>query len=237
MHQIEEDKSHLNEEIQSLQHEKKNLLIQLQLLQNRLTSDEPSKEIIMEDSIQLNSTRQLPQVYRRAFERHLLLSHTHEDRQDDDGELNTDQEEKTLEDVIQELNRLSLDHQYVFDLIVRMVSKMNSYLSGSKKLVSVRRTTPRRSLLALPRIWYPWLSTRLFYIRKALIVTIYWRSYSISTKSLRTSNGKCYSMLVSVLPNRVVHYACMQSYFPNVGKTSIINSMSDAAWSLKRAVF
>jgi hypothetical protein len=103
--------------------------------------------VTIEDSVQLNSTRQLPQVYRRAFERHLLLSHTHDDRQDEDVELNTDQEEKIFEEVIQELNRLSLDQQYVFDLIVRMISKMNSSLSGSKKLVSKSRAILRPFLV------------------------------------------------------------------------------------------
>ncbi|CAF3933429.1 unnamed protein product [Rotaria sp. Silwood2] len=133
---IEEEKLHLNEEIHSIQHEKKNLLIQLQLLQNRLTSDETSNSIKMEDTIQLNSSRHLPQVYRRAFERHSLSYHIIDDKQDEEIELNNDSEQKILENVIHELNTLSLDQKDFLDLIVRTIIKVNLSLIGSKKLVS-----------------------------------------------------------------------------------------------------
>jgi regulator of replication initiation timing len=139
INQIEEEKFNLNEEINSLQHEKKNLLIQLQLLQNRLTSDElsssSSSKMKMEDTVQLNSSRHLPQVYRRAFERQSLSYHINDDK-DEDIELNHDQEQKTFEDIIHELNILSLDQKDFLDLIGRTITKMNSYLNGSKKLVS-----------------------------------------------------------------------------------------------------
>ncbi|CAF3033310.1 unnamed protein product [Rotaria sp. Silwood2] len=131
---IEEEKLHLNEEIHSIQHEKKNLLIQLQLLQNRLTSDETSNSIKMEDTIQLNSSRHLPQVYRRAFERHSLSYHIIDDKQDEEIELNNDSEQKILENVIHELNTLSLDQKDFLDLIVRTIIKVNLSLIGSKKL-------------------------------------------------------------------------------------------------------
>jgi hypothetical protein len=111
-----------------LQHEKKNLLIQLQLLQNRLTSDEPSGAMKMEDTIQLNSSRHLPQIYRRAFERQSL---SYDDKQDEEID---DQEQKTFEEIIHELNTLSLDQKDFFDLIGRTITKINLHLNGSKKL-------------------------------------------------------------------------------------------------------
>lgn len=133
---VQEEKSQLNEEIHELQHEKKNLLIQLQMLQNRLTSDEPAKEMNMEETVQLHCSRQLPQLYRRTFERHLLLSPIHDDRQStEDIEYNNDEEDKLAEEIIQELNHLSLDQSYLLDLILRTVTKMNVYLHGTKKLV------------------------------------------------------------------------------------------------------
>ncbi|CAF2150068.1 unnamed protein product [Rotaria magnacalcarata] len=131
---IEQEKLNLNEEIQALQHEKKNLLIQLQLLQNRLTSDATSNLTKMEDTIQLNSSRQLPQVYRCAFERHLLSCPIHDDKQDEEMEINHDFEQKAFEDNIHELNILSLDQKDLLDLIVRTMTKINSNLNGSKKL-------------------------------------------------------------------------------------------------------
>ncbi|CAF1197466.1 unnamed protein product [Rotaria sordida] len=131
---IEEEKLNLNEEIYSLQHEKKNLLIQLQLLQNRLMSDETSNIIKMEDTIQLNSSRHLPQVYRRACEHHLLSYHINDDKQDEEIELNHDLEQKLFESVIHELNTLSLDQKDLLDLIVRTIIKINLNLNGSKKL-------------------------------------------------------------------------------------------------------
>ncbi|CAF5183315.1 unnamed protein product, partial [Rotaria magnacalcarata] len=131
---IEQEKLNLNEEIQALQHEKKNLLIQLQLLQNRLTSDATSNLTKMEDTIQLNSSRQLPQVYRCAFERHLLSCPINGDKQDEEMEINHDFEQKAFEDNIHELNILSLDQKDLLDLIVRTMTKINSNLNGSKKL-------------------------------------------------------------------------------------------------------
>ncbi len=134
---IEEEKRHLNEEIDSLQHEKKNLLIQLQLLQNRLTADEPSSQIKMEETVHFNSSRHIPQVYRRAFERQSLSYHINEDKPEEEMEVNHDQEQKLFEDVIQELNTLSLDQKDLLDLIVRTVLRISGYLHGSKKLVSI----------------------------------------------------------------------------------------------------
>lgn len=132
----EKEKLHLNEEIEALQHEKKNLLIQLQVLQNRLTSEETSTETKMEDTMQFNSSRNLPQLYRRAFERHLLSHHISEDKQDEEIELNHDLEQKTFEDNVHELNTLSLDQKDVYDLIVRTIIKINVHLNAYKKLVS-----------------------------------------------------------------------------------------------------
>ena len=135
IHQTEEEKSNLNEEINSLQHEKKNLLIQLQLLQNRLTSEEPSGKVKMEDTVQFNSSRSLPQVYRRAFERQSLTYQTNDDK-DEDIELNQDYEQKAFEEIMHELNILSLDQKDFLDLIGRTINKINANLNGSKKLVS-----------------------------------------------------------------------------------------------------
>ncbi|CAF3704603.1 unnamed protein product [Adineta steineri] len=134
INQTEDEKLNLNNEIQCLEHEKKNLLIQLQVLQNRLTSDEPTTEIKIEDAIQLNSSRQLPQVYRRAFERQSLSYNINDDKLDDDIEINHDYEQKTFEDIIQELNTLSLDQTDLLDLIVRTITKISSHLNGSRKL-------------------------------------------------------------------------------------------------------
>jgi hypothetical protein len=108
----------------------------LQLLQNRLISDEPTGEINIEDTIQLNSSRQLPQVYRRAFEHHSLSHQFNDDKQDEETEVNHDYEQKTFEDIIHELNNLSLDQNDLLDLIVRTINRINSHLNGSKKLVS-----------------------------------------------------------------------------------------------------
>jgi hypothetical protein len=90
----------------------------------------------MEDTIQLNPTRHIPQIYRRAFERHLLFYHISDDKQDEDTELNHDHEEKTFEEIIHELNTLSLDQQDLLDLIVRTISNISLHLNGSRKLVS-----------------------------------------------------------------------------------------------------
>jgi hypothetical protein len=136
INQIEEEKLNLNEDINSLQHEKKNLLIQLQLLQNRLTSDESSNEIKIEDTMQLNSSRHLPQVYRRAFEYQSLSYHINEDKKDEEIELNHEQEQKLFDEILHELNTLSLDQKDLLDLIVRTITKINLHLNGSKKLVS-----------------------------------------------------------------------------------------------------
>lgn len=136
INKVEDEKLRLNEEILSIQHEKKNLLIQLQLLQNRLTSDETSNDVNLEDTIQLNSSRQLPLVYRRAFERQLLSYHTNDDKQDEEVELNNDHEQKSFEDIINELNTLSLDQRDFMDLIARTITRINFHLNGSKKLVS-----------------------------------------------------------------------------------------------------
>jgi DNA-binding ferritin-like protein (Dps family) len=125
----------LNEEIHSLEHENKNLLIQLQLLQNHLTSDDSSNETKMKDTVQFNSARHLPEVYRRAFERQSLAYHMNDEKQDESIELNHEHEEKIFDEVIQELNTLSLDQKDLFDLIGRTITKMNLHLNGSKKLV------------------------------------------------------------------------------------------------------
>lgn len=90
----------------------------------------------MEDTIQLNSARHLPQNYRRVFEKHLLSHHINDDKQDEEVELNHDSESKSFEDIIHELSMLSLDQKDLLDLLARIITKMNSYLSGSKKLVS-----------------------------------------------------------------------------------------------------
>ncbi len=119
-----------------MQHEKKNLLIQLQVLQNRLTSDEPSGEMKMEDTIQFNSSRNLPQVYRRAFEHQSLSYHINDDKQDEQIELDHDYEQKTFEEIIHELNILSLDQKELLDLIVRTITKISLHLNGWRKLVS-----------------------------------------------------------------------------------------------------
>jgi hypothetical protein len=146
MHDIDDDRRHLNDEIQCLQHEKKNLLIQLQLLQNRLIADEPSPTIDIEQTVQLNSTRQLSHVYRRTFERHLLsVSTSHDDRTNETIELDNDREDNNADSVIHELMMLSLDQHDFFDLLLRIISKMNSYLTGSMRLVGHRdkqRTKP-----------------------------------------------------------------------------------------------
>jgi hypothetical protein len=105
-------------------------------LQNRLTSDEPIGEIKIEDTIQLNSSRNLPQVYRRAFEHHSLSYHFIDDKQDEEVELNQDYEQKIFEEVIHELNELSLDQKDFLDLIVRTITKTSLHLNGSTKLVS-----------------------------------------------------------------------------------------------------
>jgi DNA-binding transcriptional regulator/RsmH inhibitor MraZ len=89
----------------------------------------------MEDTVQLNSSRNLPQVYRRTFERQLLSYHANEDK-DEDIELNQDYEQKTFEETIHELNILSLDQKDFLDLIGRTINKINLNLNGSKKLVS-----------------------------------------------------------------------------------------------------
>lgn len=133
---IEVEKSNLDEEIRSLQHEKKNLLVQLQALQNRLASDESSGEIHKEDPVQLHSSRHVPQNYRRMFERQALSYHSHDEKQDDDTDLNHDHDQKIFDETIRELHTLSLDQQDLLDLIVRTVTKLSSHLSGYRKLVS-----------------------------------------------------------------------------------------------------
>lgn len=130
---MEEEKSHLHREIDALQHEKKNLHIQLQLLQNQLTSDESSKQLNVEETIQLNSSRELPSNYRRLFERHLLSTTDHQ--QDEEIELNNDSEEKLAEASIEKLNSMSLDQSTFLDLIREMVEKMTHYLNSSNKYV------------------------------------------------------------------------------------------------------
>ena len=133
---LEEENSNLNIEIHLLQHEKNNLVIQLQLLQNRSTSEEASVKIEMEDTMQLNSSRHLPQVYRRTFERLLLINDVNNDKQDEEIELNYDHEQKMFEEIIRELNMLSLDRTDLLNLIIRSITRINLHLNGSKKLVS-----------------------------------------------------------------------------------------------------
>ncbi|UJR13938.1 hypothetical protein I4U23_000941 [Adineta vaga] len=137
---IEEEKRNLNEEIHSLQHEKKNLLIQLQTLQNRLLTDESSSEMKIDDTTQLNSSRHVPQVFRRIFEKQTLSYNINDDKHDEEIELNHDLEQKTYEDIIHELNTLSLDQHDLLDLIVRTVTKISLHLNGYKKLELVPLT-------------------------------------------------------------------------------------------------
>lgn len=121
----------MNEEIQALQHEKKNLLIQLHLLQNRLTTN----EVKMADTIQSTSSRQLPSIYRRTFERQLLSFHPSEEKPDEDIELTHDFEQKKFDEITHELNTLSLDQHDLYNLIGRTIIKINTHVNGSKKLV------------------------------------------------------------------------------------------------------
>jgi hypothetical protein len=58
-----------------------------------------------------------------------------DEKQDESIELNHEHEEKIFDEVIQELNTLSLDQKDLFDLIGRTITKMNLHLNGSKKLV------------------------------------------------------------------------------------------------------
>jgi len=129
---LDEEKNNLNEQIRELQHEKKNLLFQLEFLQNRL-----SNETKIDSTMEMNSTRQLSTVYLRKFEREILRSSTsiNDDRQShEDIEFHHDEDEKMSEEILEELNRFDLDQTYLLDLIVRTVTKMNVYLHGTKKL-------------------------------------------------------------------------------------------------------
>lgn len=129
----------MNKEILSLEHEKKNLLIQLQRFQNRLTSDDdrssPDTKIDDETS-QLSSTRQLPSIYRRTFERQIISFENLDEKHDDDVEFSQDCDEKNFHEIIQELNQLSLDQKDFLNFLIRTIEKFNGYLFGSKKLVT-----------------------------------------------------------------------------------------------------
>ena len=111
----------------------------MHLLQNRLTTDSQSGyEVNMADTIQLTSSRQLPSIYRRIFERQLLSFHPHEEKADDaESEFNPEFEQKKFEEITQELNTLSLDQKDLFGLIGRTIIKTNPHLHGSKKLVRI----------------------------------------------------------------------------------------------------
>lgn len=131
INQIEKEKNSLNDEILSLEHEKKNLLIQLQFLQNDLHSDQSSSNIKIEETVQLNSSREIPSIYRRIFEQQILSYRT----TDEDVELTQDCEEKDFQEISHELTILSLDQKDFLNLILRTIGKLNGYLYGSKKLV------------------------------------------------------------------------------------------------------
>jgi hypothetical protein len=90
----------------------------------------------MEDTVQFNSSRHLPQVYRRAFEHQSLSYRINDDKQDEEIELNHDYEQKIFDETLHELNTLSLDQKDLLDLIIRTITKINANLNGSKKLVS-----------------------------------------------------------------------------------------------------
>jgi hypothetical protein len=90
----------------------------------------------MADTIQLHSSRHVPQTYRRVFECQSLSYRPHDDKQDEEVELNHDHEQTIFEEIVQELNTLSLDQQDLLDLIVRTMTKLSLHLTGYKKLVS-----------------------------------------------------------------------------------------------------
>lgn len=89
----------------------------------------------MADAIQLTSSRQLPSIYRRTFERQLLSFHPSEEKPDEEIELNHDFEQKKFDEITHELNTLSLDENHLYNLIGRTLIKINIQINGSKKLV------------------------------------------------------------------------------------------------------
>ena len=99
-------------------------------------SDETANESSVDENVQLNSSRQLPQDYRRALERHLLSRPLADDRPDEETDSNNDADGPACDEIIHQLNLLSLDQAYLFDLIVRTVTRISSHLNGSRKLVS-----------------------------------------------------------------------------------------------------
>lgn len=101
-----------------------------------MLSDEDSSKI-NDETIQLNSSRQLPSIYRRTFERQIACFENPDERHDDDIEFSQDCDEKTFQEIIQEFNRLSLDQKDFLDFLIRIIEKFNGYLFGSKKLVII----------------------------------------------------------------------------------------------------
>ena len=123
---MEEEKRHLDQQISSINHEQKNLLLQLQRLENRSISNTSDSETIAQESIPNESSRQIPIVYRERFERLILSQQITDEEPDDD-----------IEKIIDELNQISLNEQALLDLIYRIIIRWNSSMIESKKLVCV----------------------------------------------------------------------------------------------------
>lgn len=126
---IEAEKRQLDREIDSLQHEKTNLLVQIQVLQNRLNSDESSSEMKVEETIQLESSRNVNPNYRRLFERNFFSNVSNEENVEIFNE---------SQNLIEQIDKLSLDQTDFLSSVRRTVTKLNQVLDEHNKIVSFR---------------------------------------------------------------------------------------------------
>ena len=119
----------MQEQISILTHDHRNLLIRVE---QSSALNAQALDATADDVWQMGCFRQVPSTYRLAFERQALLHRYAFEQKEEQSSGSQSLEQEMLN----ELDRLSLDQQALLDLIQRTILKCNASITESKKLVS-----------------------------------------------------------------------------------------------------